>query len=75
MSILSKKVRLDSLKIDGTHIEICTYSTQMSKLNQIKAKTRLEKKTNQTKNQEKCGNGTEFFFLLKKQCLFLHPGI
>lgn len=45
MSILNKKVSLDSLKIDGPHVEICSYSIQMSKLNQIKAKTKWEKKT------------------------------
>lgn len=44
MSILKKTVSLDSLKIDGPHIGICIYSTQMSKLNQIKAKTKWEKK-------------------------------
>lgn len=45
---LLKKVGLDSLKVDGTHVENYIYSTQMSKFIQIKAKISLwgEKKTN-----------------------------
>lgn len=67
--IKKKKVRLDSLKVNGTHVENYIYSTQMSKFIPITAKIRLKK----TKKSIETARNF-FLLLLKKHCLSLHPG-